>query len=174
MLTIGITPMAFAERVVDFEKTVDVNIKSVEKYFKNFEKIQDVFPKSINSITQTENENIFKLNLEMNGVSLNPKVLYKNSDDTHLLKVLDGDLKGTTISTTLLETWGFDGTPNQGTVVNVKTKLNTSGFFSLVNFVPESSIIYTLDYSLSSIVSDVKGDSSNSSEKPVTKGYRSR
>lgn len=169
--------MAFAERTVDFAKVIDVDKSSVEKYFKDFEILKQIFPKNIKSIDpikQTENENIFKINLKMNGVSLNPQVLYKNSDDKHLLKVLDGELKGTVISTKLHETWGFDGTPNQGTIVNVKTKLNTSGFFSLINFIPESAIIYTLDYGFSSIVADTNNDSSNNSNEKPSKKARSK
>lgn len=169
--------MAFAERTIDFAKVIDVDKESVEKYFKNFESLKQIFPKSIKSIDpikQTENENIFKLNLKMNGISLNPQVLYKNSENKHLLKILDGDLKGTVISTKLHETWGFDGTPNQGTIVNVKTKLNTSGLFSLVNFIPESAIIYTLDYGLSSISSDTNKDSSIKFDEKPAKKARSR
>ncbi|WP_428324728.1 hypothetical protein [Nitrosopumilus sp.] len=177
LLFTSITPTAFAERTVDFVKVIDVDKSSIDKYFKDFQSIKQIFPKSIKSIEpikQTENENIFKLNLKMNGVSLNPQVLYKNSDDKHLLKILDGELKGTVISTELHEIWGFDGTPNQGTIVNVKTKLNTSGFFSIINLIPESAIIYTLDYGFSSIASDTSKDSFNNFSEKSSKKARSR
>jgi len=171
---------ASAERIIDFEKVLDIDKNSLEKYFKNIRVLEDVFPqniKNIQSMKQTDDGNLFKVSLNMKGISLATQVLYKESENRHLLKVLDGDLKGTTITATLQKTWGFDGSQNQGTVVNVKTSLKASGFLSLVNLLPDKSILYTLDYSLANIVADSNGENiskDHDARQDIKKGHRVR
>ena len=170
----------FAERIIDFEKVIDVDKKSLEKYFEDINTLETVFPqniKDIQSLKQTNDNELFKVHLNIEGISLDQKIFYEESENRHILKVLDGDLKGTTISTTLQQTWGFDGSPNQGTIVNMKTSLKASGFLSLVNLLPDRAIHHTYDYGLMSIIADSKGEiiyQEQNEKQNIKKGYRSR
>ncbi|MFB5597645.1 MAG: hypothetical protein ACE5RJ_01325 [Nitrosopumilaceae archaeon] len=161
MFTIFLLPPNFvaAERLVDFEKVIDLDKPTLQKHFKNFKTLSQLFPeniKNIQNVKDTTNGQILKMDLNINGFSLNPQVLFKESQGKYIFKILDSDLKGTRITTALEETWGFDGTPNQGTRVNVKTSFHSSGFFSLINLVPDEAIIFALDYGFFNIVENTK------------------
>jgi len=95
-------------------------------------------------------------------------VEYSNPhDDTHLIQVSSGDLRGTKINTSLEKTWGFDGTANKGTIVNMQLELHQSGLSSILGFIPDKVVLYSVDRFLVDTVNYVNSDNLISSQVQI-------
>lgn len=128
-----ITPV-FATRYINLEKKVDVRKELFAETLTDLRNYAKIFPSFIKSIElKSDNNAKFRVNVE--GTSYDAEVRYTiQPDHKYVLEVVSGDLKGTKMITTLTETWGFDGTPNAGTIVNMKVTLETSWFVSFIMF----------------------------------------
>ena len=81
-----------------------------------------------------------------------------------MVEVTSGDLKGSKIITSLQKTWGFDGTTNGGTIVNMKISLQTSGMLSLLApSIPDQAVLSNLDTDLAKFATYAKNKSQNQS-----------
>jgi len=162
------TQEAAAARQLVLEKVVDVNKNALQETLVDPSNLKDIFPDYIKSVESTkvqDNKNLAKLVLGLNGFNVNSEVEYtKLPNENHIVEVITGDLRGTKLTTTLKETWGFDGTPNQGTIVNIKMTLQYSGILSFLGLLSNEAFLYSLDYSLGNIVSYTKDPTSNISE----------
>ena len=152
------TNPAFADRSVTFEKIVDVNKNAFQESITDLKNLPKIFPNNVESVESLrDGENAAAMVVfGLNGFSINSEVEVTKEQEKNILQVVSGGLKGTKLTTTLQETWGFDGTPNQGTVVKINMILQTSGFLSLIGLASDDSITYSLDRSLVDIVSYVK------------------
>lgn len=128
-----ITPV-FATRYINLEKKVDVRKELFAETLIDLRNYAKIFPSFIKSVElKSDNNAKFRVNVE--GTSYDAEVRYTiQPDHKYVLEVVSGDLKGTKMITTLTETWGFDGTPNAGTIVNMKVTLETSWFVSFIMF----------------------------------------
>ena len=116
------------------------------------------------------------------GFHVYPQIeYYDQTENSHVLKVVSGDLKGTKLTTKLVETWGFNGEKNQGTIVNVDMNLQFSGFSSFLGVVSDDVLKYSVDRFLLDTVSYAKFydqenlqlESAESENKPkIKKGHR--
>lgn len=107
-----------------------------------------IFPDNVRYVKILDNKtNLVEMNAGIAGVFFDTQAVYKqNPDGTYLVEVTSGDLKGTTMKTELKKTWGFDGTPDRGTIADVSLDLKSSGFLSwLLSFVPDSSLSFALE-----------------------------
>jgi len=142
----------FAEKNISFSKTLDVEKQVLQDMLvdiKNYEKVFPDFIKSANILEESEDKVITELSLGFGMIPLQAKVEHNIfNDNTHELSVVSGDLRGTKIITTLEKTWGFDGVPKKGTIVQMDISLQVSGFLALLGIIDDDLIYYSLDNSL--------------------------
>ena len=184
---------AFADRTIYFNKVFDINKDSLEQVIGDLKNMPKVFPDFIESVEYSNNEEkkLAKIALNLNGFHIYPQIKYSQPNQGwHIVQVVSGDLKGTKLFTKFDETWGFDGTPNQGTIVNIELNLRYSGISSFLGIVSDKTLEYSLDRFLIESVSFANSNGENYSEeqdsdkktddekkskqKVVKKGHRKR
>jgi hypothetical protein len=144
-----ISQSAYADKELSLKKTVDVKNQILLETLSNLQNYPQIFPEYIKSVELT-GENTAKFNVGSNGIFFDVQTQYtQNPDGSYVVEVTSGDLKGSRVITTLQKTWGFDGTPNGGTILNMDMLLQTSGMLSLLApSIPDQAILSNLDASL--------------------------
>ena len=151
--------LVVAQKEIFFEKTVNVKQNYLLDTMSNIENYPKIIPDNINSVKLIEGEkDQASMNVGLEGINFDVKTQYTIlPDGSNFIEVLEGDLKGTKLTTTLTKTWGFDGTKDGGTIVKMKLSLEISGALSLVTaFAPDESILFALDSSLIKFVNHAK------------------
>lgn len=156
ILSIDFSTPAFAERHLIFEKVIDINKNELEKSITNLENLPKIFPDNIKSV-KPYNDKSAQIVFGIGAFFVPSDVELTKGTDQNIVKITSGDLKDTHIVITTQETWGYDGTPKQGTIVNIEMNLQTSGFFALAGLASDDNLRYSFDKSLVDIVSYVKG-----------------
>lgn len=159
-----ISQSAYAEKDLGLKKTEDVNNQALLETLSNIQNYPQIFPEYIKSVELTGPDTA-KLNVGSNGIFFDVQTKYtQNSDGSYVVEVISGDLKGSRIVTTLQKTWGFDGTPDGGTIVNMDMVLQTSGMLSLLApSIPDQAILSNLDSGLDKFASYAKSKSETQS-----------
>jgi hypothetical protein len=155
LLVIAFSTPSFAERYFSFEKVVDINKGDLEKSVTNLENLPNIFPDNVRSVKPYSDKSA-QIVFGIGAFSATSDVKITKELERNIVKIISGDLKDTHLVITTQETWGFDGTPNQGTIVNIDMVLQTSGFLALAGFVSDEAIIYSIDKSLLDLESFVK------------------
>lgn len=140
-------PLSYADHVVTVQTVANVNEQSLISTMSNIQNYPQIFPDNIRSVKILDNKtNLVDMNVGLNGFFFDTQAVYnQTSDGTYVIEVTSGDLKGTTMTTQLNKTWGFDGTPGMGTIADVSLDLKTSGFLSwMLGFVPDNSLNFAL------------------------------
>ena len=153
--------LVFADRSLNYEKIVDIEKDTLETVFENLEILPKIFPDFVKAVESNHNDNkkVAKIKLNLNGFHFYPKVEYSNPHDgTHEIQVISGDLRGTKINTSLEKTWGFDGTANKGTIVNMQLELHQSGLSLVLGIIPDTVMLYSVDRFLVDTVNYVNSD----------------
>ena len=152
MLTSPLATSASAERIISFEKTLDVPKGELKLLLNDIGSYPKIFPEYIKAaklISNTNKRTVAEMTLGASGFFITANVSYSQpNDDQYELKVISGDLKGTKILTTMEKTWGYDGRPDMGTKVKVEVSLHLIGFLALLGLVSEDTITYSIDKSL--------------------------
>ena len=152
VLTSSFMTSASAERIISFEKTLDVpkdDLKTLLADIGNYPKIFPEYIRSAKLIENSDKQVVAEMNLGVSGFFITTKVMSSQlGDDKYELRVISGDLRGTRMVTTVEKTWGYDGSPDMGTKVKVDVSLHLLGFLSLLGFVSEDTILYSIDKSL--------------------------
>ena len=159
-----ISHSAYAEKELVLKKTVDVKNQVLLEALSNIQNYPKIFPEYIKSVELTGTDTA-KFNVGSNGIFFDVQTKYtQNSDGSYVVEVTSGDLKGSKIITTLQKTWGFDGTPDGGTIVNMDMTLQTSGMLSLLApSIPDQAILSNLNAGLDKFASYAKGRSETQS-----------
>jgi ribosome-associated toxin RatA of RatAB toxin-antitoxin module len=152
-----ISQSVYAEKELVLKKTVNVNSQDLLETLSNIQNYPQIFPEYIKSVELTGADTA-KFNVGSNGIFFDVKTKYtQNSDGSYVVEVTSGDLKGSKIITTLQKTWGFDGTPDGGTRVNIDMMLQTSGMLSLfAPSIPDQAILSNLGAGLDKFASYTK------------------
>jgi len=183
--------LVFADRNINYEKILDIEKDALETVFEDLEILPKIFPDFVKSVESNHNDNkkVAKIELNLNGFHFYPIVEYSNPfDGTHLIQVTSGDLRGTKLITSLEKTWGFDGTANKGTIVNMQLDLKQSGLSLILGIIPDKVVLYSVDRFLVDTVNYVNSDNLIDSQvqinneiveeeseiKQVKKGHRKR
>jgi ribosome-associated toxin RatA of RatAB toxin-antitoxin module len=140
--------MSYADRVITVQTVANVNEQTLISAISDVQNYPQIFPGNVKSVTVLNNKtNLVDMNAGVNGFFFNTQAVYnQTSVGTYVIEVTSGDLKGTTMTTQLNKTWGFDGKPEQGTIADISLDLKTSGFLSWVlGFVPDNSLNFALE-----------------------------
>jgi len=141
-------PLSYADREITIEKVVNVKEESLIKVISDLSKYPQIFPENIRYVKLLDNETkLVEMKAGVNGIFFDTQAICTTSvDGKYIIKVISGDLKGTTMTTKLQKTWGFDGQKNKGTKAHISLDLKTSGLLSwILGFVPDSTLTYALD-----------------------------
>jgi hypothetical protein len=159
-----ISQSAYADKELKLEKTVDVKSQVLLETLSDLKSYPQIFPQYIKSVELT-GQNSAKFNVGSNGIFFDVQTQYsKFPDGSYLVEVTSGDLKGSKITTKLQETWGFDGTPNGGTKINMEISLQTSGILSLLApSIPDRAVLSNLDTGLDKFAAYAKSKSEKQS-----------
>ena len=148
-------PASYADRVVELQTVANVNEQSLINAITDLQNYPQIFPSNVKSVTVLDNKtNLVDMNAGINGFFFDTQAVYQQTPDgKYVVQVVSGALNGTTMTTQLNKTWGFDGQPNMGTIANISLDLKTSGFLSwMLSFVPDSSLNYALQNGFSRFV----------------------
>ncbi len=152
MLLLATTIPVSAEKTIIIKKTLDVPKDLLENVLTDVEDYNNIFPEYVKSaeiLTKEDNLSKAKIKIGVSGFYIDAGIEHTAlNDDLHELKILSSDFKGTTITTTLQETWGYDGTPKMGTDVKVKISLQVSGLIGFLGLVSEEMVNFSIDKSL--------------------------
>jgi 3-hydroxymyristoyl/3-hydroxydecanoyl-(acyl carrier protein) dehydratase len=123
-LSVTIIP-AFAERTIEVRKEIDVKKEILATALTDLRSYKEVFPAFVKDVRVDSNTNQAKFIVIAQGTH---EVDVKSSmyEDSFVIDIVSGDLKGSKIITNLESRVGFDGTPNGATIVKTTLILETS------------------------------------------------
>ncbi len=155
---------AYGDKELNFGKTEDVKSQVLFGTLSDLQSYPQIFPEYIKSVELTGDKTA-KFNVGSNGIFFDVQTQYTQlPDGSYVVEVISGDLKGSRIVTTLQKTWGFDGSADGGTVVNMEILLQTSGVLSLlVPSIPDQAILSNLDTGLDKFAAYAKNEDKTSS-----------
>src|SRR6267143_2355748 len=151
---------AFAEKDLSLTKTVDVKEQILLWTLSDLQNYPQIFPEYIKSVELIDDKTA-KFNVGSNGIFFDVETQYSHqSDGSYVVEVTSGDLKGSRIMTTLKKTWGFDGSADGGTIVNMEILLKPSGMLSLIApSIPDQMILSNLGTGLDKFAAYAKSTS---------------
>jgi len=151
---------AFAEKDLSLTKTVDVKEQILLWTLSDLQNYPQIFPEYIKSVELIDDKTA-KFNVGSNGIFFDVETQYSHqSDGSYVVEVTSGDLKGSRIMTTLQKTWGFDGSADGGTIVNMEILLKPSGMLSLIApSIPDQMILSNLGTGLDKFAAYAKSTS---------------
>jgi ribosome-associated toxin RatA of RatAB toxin-antitoxin module len=132
------------QKVTDFETSsiIDVDRKTIFNLMSNIEIYPNILPRNINHVnilSQIGNEIIAEE--EFQEVGIKTKLIVKHTIkpyDEHIIEILDGDAKGTTIKQ-------FFEDYEHKTKLITKVHLNFDGVISVFSYIPESNMIHAVN-----------------------------
>lgn len=158
-ITVSSFPLSYADRLINYHTVANVDEGSLISTMSDVSNYPQIFPDNVKYVKILDNKtNLVDMNAGVDGVFFDTQATYQQSSDgKYVVQVTSGNLKGTTMTTELNKTWGFDGEPGKGTIANVSVDLKTSGFLSwILVFVPDSSLSFALENGFSKFVEYTK------------------
>lgn len=147
-ITVSYFPSSYADRLINYQTVANVNEGSLVSAISDVSNYPQIFPDNVRYVKILDGKtNLVEISAGMDGIFFDTQAIYKQTPDgKYVIDVISGDLKGTTMTTELNKTWGFDGEPEKGTIANISLDLKTSGFLSwMLGFVPDSSLSFALE-----------------------------
>ena len=147
-ITVSSIPLSYADRLINYKTVANVPENSLISTMSNISKYPQIFPDNIRYVKILDNKtNLIEMNAGLDGFFFNTEAIYhQKPDGRYVIQVISGDLKGSTMTTDLNKTWGFDGKAGKGTIANVSLDLKTSGVLSwMIGFVPDNSLSAALE-----------------------------
>jgi len=151
---------AFADKELSLTKTVDVKDQLLLETLSDLQSYPQIFPEYIKSVELIDDKTA-KFSVGSDGILFDVETQYSHQPDgSYVVEVTSGDLKGSMITTTLQKTWGYDGSADGGTIVNMKILLKPSGLlFLVIPSIPDQNILSNLDAGLDKFVAHAKSKS---------------
>ena len=117
----------YAANVIETTKEVNVKKELMAKTLSDLRNYKELFPDFVKSVELKQDPNYAKFTINAQGSTYVADVKSLNQpDDTFVIEVLSGGIKGTKMITTLSERVSFDGkTPDGATTVKTKLILET-------------------------------------------------
>jgi hypothetical protein len=148
IVSISCIPLSYADRLINYQTVANVPENSLISTMSDVSNYPQIFPDNIRYVKILDNKtNLVEMKAGVDGFFFDTQAIYNQSPDgKYVIQVVSGDLKGTTMITELNKTWGFNGEPGKGTIVNTSLDLKTSGFLSwMLGFIPDSSLSFALE-----------------------------
>jgi hypothetical protein len=157
----------FLTRTLDIEKNI---LQNTLINIANYEKVFPEYVKSVRLIQDSNQKAITELSMGVGIIPLSVQVEAKNlGENRHELTIISGDLKGSKIVTTLEKTWGYDGTPNMGTILSMDMSLQVSGLLAFLGIIDNDLVQYSIDSSISRMIDYSKGEIQEEKQNQITK-----
>ena len=132
------------KKITDFETNVLIDIPKqiIFNEMTNMENYPNILPQNVLNVKiLSQTNNVIIAEEELSEAGINVKLLVKHtiqSPDKHIIEIIDGDAKGTTI------TQSFESVNSQ-TNLNTTVHLDVKGLLSLVQYLPESNLIHAIN-----------------------------
>lgn len=142
-ISVSSIPLSYADRLINYQTVANVPESSLVTTMSDISNYPQIFPDNIRYVKVLDNKtHLVEMNAGVDGFFFDTQAIYnQKSDGQYVIQVISGDLKGTTMTTELNKTWGFDGEAEKGTIADVSLDLKTTGFLSwMLGFVPDSSL----------------------------------
>ena len=142
-ISVSSVPLSYADRLINYQTVANVPESSLVTTMSNISNYPQIFPDNIRYVKILDSKtHLVEMNAGVDGFFFDTQAIYnQNPDGQYVIQVISGDLKGTTMTTELNKTWGFDGEIGKGTIADVSLDLKASGFLSwMLGFVPDSSL----------------------------------
>ncbi len=144
----SLIPASYADRVITYQTVVNVKKESLLHAMSNLQDYNKIFPDNIRYVKLLDNStHLIEMNAGINGIYFDTQATYTiDKDGRYIIEVTSGDLKGTTMTTALKQTWGPGGQKYGATQANISLDMKTSGLLSwMLNFVPDNSVSFALE-----------------------------
>lgn len=141
-------PSSYADRVITYQTVVNIKKESLLSAMSHLQDYNKIFPNNIRYVRLLDNStHLVEMNAGINGVYFDTQATYAiDKNGRYVIEVTSGDLKGTTVITTLKQAWGPGGQKDGATQANISLDMKTSGFLSwMLNFVPDDSVSFALE-----------------------------
>ena len=131
-------------------KPVDIEKEFLEEAFKDVKSYPSLFAgrvKDVKLLQYDDDRKVIRIKAEVRGFTINGDFEYTvGPKGEHIVNVIDGNIKGTKIVTTLEKRDGFDGTLDGGTDVIMHLDLKTSGLLGLVALaLSKKDLVFAMD-----------------------------
>ncbi len=162
ILVIGVfsfAPSSYADRVITLQKVSNVNETTLLTTLSDVSEYPQIFPDNVKFVKILDNNTkLVEMNAGINGIFFDTQaIITTDANGNYVVHVVSGDLKGTVMTTSLEQTWGFQGQKDGGTIANIALDVKTSGFLSwMINFVPDGSLSDALGYGFDKFVQHVQ------------------
>ncbi len=148
IVVLSLIPSSYADRVITYQTVVNVKKESLLSAMSNLQDYDKIFPNNIRYVKLLDNStHLVEMNAGINGIYFDTQAIYTiDKDGRYVIEVVSGDLKGTTMTTALEQTWGPGGQKGGATQANISLDMKTSGLLSwMLNFVPDNSVSFALE-----------------------------
>ena len=155
----SLVPSSYADRIITLQKVSNVNETSLLNTISDVSAYPQIFPDNVKYVKVLDNNTkLVEMNAGINDMFFDTQAICKtDANGNYVVEVVSGDLKGTTMTTKLEKTWGFQGQKDGGTIADIALDVKTSGFLSwMLNFVPDSSVSDALGYGFDRFVQHVQ------------------
>ena len=132
-------------------KQLDIEKEFLEEAFKDIESYPNIFQdyvKDVKLLQYDDDRKVIRMKAEVSGVDISGVLEYTTGlKGEHIVNIIDGNIKGTKIVTTLMKRPGFDGTTDKGTEVNMYLDFKTKGFWLSIGsmFVSVKDLKFMMD-----------------------------
>lgn len=152
-------PPSYADKMITLQKVSNVTESSLLDTMGNVTQYPQIFPDNVKYVKVLDKDtNLVEINAGINGMFFDTQAICKiDKNGNYVIEVVSGDLKGTTMTTRLEKTWGFNGQKDGGTIADMALDVKTSGLLSwMIGFVPDSTVSDTLGYGFDKMVQHAK------------------
>lgn len=150
-----IFPLLVTDPIIQFTiiKQYEIGSDEISKVFTEIENFPKILPNNIPSVEileKTENYVLAKEKFYERGLGAEFLVEHKWDGDQHIMKILDGDAKDSTITLTFEKI-------NNSTKITTDVNIKFKGFLSVLSFIPQSNLMHATETVLDTFFHYVKG-----------------
>ncbi len=162
LLVIGVfsfIPPSYADRVITIQKVSNVNELSLLNALSNVSEYPQIFPDNVKYVKILDNNTkLVEMDAGINGIFFDTKAICTtDANGNYVVQIVSGDLNGTVMTTSLQQTWGFQGQKDGGTIANIDLNVKTTGILSwMLNFIPDSTVSDALGYGFDKFIEYVQ------------------
>ena len=109
-ISVSSIPLSYADRLINYQTVANVPENSLISTMSDVSNYPQIFPDNVRYVKVLDNKtNLVEMNAGVDGFFFDTEATYsQNPDGKYVIQVNSGDLKGTTMTTELNKTWGFD------------------------------------------------------------------